>query len=231
MGPEKRKIVSRVLAGGLLASVGLVVLLGIRYQELADRYEQLNERSRYPYPGLQLPRSELTTVGGEKVVIGASDSHQLLYFFTTTCPYCRRSVDTWRRVAQRAARDSRLGIIGVAFDSLEDTRAYVREHGLRGPVALAEGDERRIASLYRVGGVPLTVMLNPDGRVVYVRRGTFDRPDLVDSVFFALEPDDTADRPDADSLASAGGSSATPGISRGGDTGSPLSIIPPTGRK
>ena len=85
--------------------------------------------------------------------------------------------------------------------------------------------EKRKIAIQVLAGAP-----SPDGRVVYVRRGTFDRSDLVDSVFSALERDNAADRPDADSLASAEGWSAIPGISRGGDTGSLLSI-PPAGRK
>lgn len=79
--------------------------------------------------------------------------------------------------------------MGVSFESASATSTYREKTDLRAPIALTSGEEERVAALYRVRGVPLTLTVNDAGRVVHVHRGTFDDPADVDSLFSEMSLD------------------------------------------
>ena len=73
-----------------------------------------------------------------------------------------------RRLAGRGT------IVGVSWnDSSEDSREFVREHGVRFPVVRdVDGD---FASAYGITGLPETFVIDPQGRVVALKRSQLTR--------------------------------------------------------
>lgn len=180
------KFLSRIGAlAGFSAAVALVVVLALQKQRLEDRYNALRERLTSPQPGFRLPWVPARTLAGESVTLGRPDSArlQILFFYTTTCPHCRVTVPAWNSVAQQVADAE---VLGVQLDSPHRAAAYRDSVGLRYSVvpfdsALAV----RVTDWYRIGGVPLTIVADHDGRATYARRGRIETPEASDSIVAA----------------------------------------------
>ncbi len=174
----------------LAAAVVLVVLLALQQRSLSERYATLRERTLSLHTGLYVPTFQTRTLQGDSVTIGATEpaAKQVLFFFTTTCPYCRASLPAWNRVASRIREKGDATVYGVALDSLHLVHQYVREHDLRFPVVLLP--ERKLARIYRITGVPLTAVLDNEGRVVYSRAGEFAVQQAIDSLLASVQEHD-----------------------------------------
>lgn len=88
-------------------------------------------------------------------------------FFASWCGPCSVEApllnDLQRRLAGRGT------IVGIAWnDTTEDTRDFVREHGVRYPIV--RDVDRAFGDAYDVKGVPETFVLDPRGRVVALSR-------------------------------------------------------------
>jgi peroxiredoxin len=183
--------VSSVL--GLSAAVALLVMLGAQNRTLKQQYADLVERTTEPYPGLLVPMFEATTLEGDLVTIGQApaDGWQVLFFFTTTCPYCRATLPAWNRIAAQVSRRGGIGVYGIQLDSAYRAREYIEEHGVSFPVVtLPPGNlAQRLVAWYRIRGVPLTLVVDEDGRVGFVRVGEITAPEALDSVLAAVAAD------------------------------------------
>ena len=170
----------------LAAALVLVVVLARQQQVLRARYDELNRRLQWPHVGMFVPTFRAATLDGDSVTIGrvGGGGRQVLFFLTTTCPYCIQSLESWRALA--AACDSLDGVdvYVVSLDSIAETRLYVGRHRLRAPVAFLP--EAKLAALYRAHRVPVTMVVDSAGRVRYARRGVFEGREARDSVLAAL---------------------------------------------
>lgn len=169
----------------LAAAAALLVALSLENRRLRAVATDLFERSAEPHAGLVVPILDARHVEGGRLTIGApgEGERQLLFFFTTTCPYCLASVPAVKEIAATLAADSTVALYGVALDTLPATRDYVEAHGLGFPVATADA---RAAALYRVRRVPQLTVIGPDGRVVYTRQGVLEDRLALDSVLAAV---------------------------------------------
>lgn len=93
--PEVSRVVLTGLGAVLLA--GTVLALGVQNRSLKERQRAIVRRFTQPHPGMLVPAFTTTTMAGDTITIGANvdDGRQVLYFFTTTCTYCR---STWGAV-------------------------------------------------------------------------------------------------------------------------------------
>jgi peroxiredoxin len=157
---------------GGAASV-LVVVLGLRLRDLTDEVRHLRFERNLPQVGDVTPLVRAPLLDGDSVDLGrpAGGRRQVWFVFTTTCPLCRASVPGWKAAFARLGEDSTVQALGVSLDAVSVTRTYAREHALPFPVALLS-DPIAVAML-RIPGVPLTLTLNPVGRIMMVRAGTF----------------------------------------------------------
>jgi peroxiredoxin len=181
-----RRLPTIVLAIALGLACLLVVVLALQNRQLQRRYGELLARTRPPNPGLYAPAARLPTLQGDSVTIGEPPpgGQQLLFVFTTTCPYCRASLAAWEAIAGVARSSAGTEVYGVSLDSLPPTRKYVETHKLSFPVlALPPG---RLPVLYRAYTVPLTMIIDADGRVAYSRLGLLAGQVAVDSVVAAM---------------------------------------------
>lgn len=168
-----------------LLSVALVSL-ALEHRALRTEYAELLERALWPYPGMYVPSFDAISVDGAlELTVGAmpDDDRQLIFVFTTTCPYCRASLPAWQRIDSLLGPDTTIAVLGVSLDGPLETRAYVSEHALRFPVVtFPDGRTRRV---YRARTVPQVLVVGAGGRIAYVRRGSLDTGIAVDSVIHA----------------------------------------------
>jgi cytochrome c biogenesis protein CcmG, thiol:disulfide interchange protein DsbE len=95
------------------------------------------------------------------------DGYVVVNFFASWCPPCREEAPLLNRLQRSLAGHGT--IVGVAWnDASGDTRAFVREHGVRYPVV--RDVDGAFAKAYGVKGMPETFVIDPRGRVVALQR-------------------------------------------------------------
>jgi peroxiredoxin len=121
---------------------------------------------------------------GRAVLIGENTQGvaQVLFFFTTTCPFCRDMVPVWREITERLSVGE-AEVYGIALDSVHLVRAYRAEHTLPYPVVALS--DRKVATLYRISAVPVMLVVDNVGDVVFARYGLIDSPATLDSIITA----------------------------------------------
>lgn len=185
--------ITRILPyAALMAAVALVVVLAKQKGDLITRYEQLQAQYvkalREPVTNSFLPPFQSSTLDGRPVTIGQlpQPGKQVLFVYTTTCPYCRATLPAWKRIA--AAADTmtvaKVQVYGVSLDSADVTRRYEQANAL--PYPTLRFPEERYVAMYRAGAVPLTLVLDETGRTVYSRVGEISTPAAIDSVLAAV---------------------------------------------
>ena len=169
-------------------SLALIVVLARQNRLLRSANLQLFERATRPYAGFTVPEFRTATLEGDSVTLGrlsGDETGQLLFFFTTTCGFCKRTIPTWNTLAMRANDDfdSRAAIYGVVLDSgnVED---YVKTNGVAFPVVRLH--DARALTLYRAKAVPLTVLIGPKGRIRLAHFAEFTKSTTLDSLHEAL---------------------------------------------
>ena len=186
-GTRHTRWIQPILMLTIVISVGLLVRVALGKQAAEERERRLFDRTQNPRAGVYVPIYETTSITGESVRLGDPEpgTRQVLLFFNTTCPYCLNSVPTWNALTGLADSRDDVTAIGVALDSTHLVTAYRSDHDLRYPVV--ELDDPRFVRLFRVTTVPLTMVIEPDGRVAYARRGQFASQVFVDSVRAVLD--------------------------------------------
>jgi peroxiredoxin len=185
----------------LVVAAALVVVLGQQKRGLIGQYNDLQQRYyralREPLPNSFLPAFQTATLDGRPVTIGQlpQSGRQVLFVYTTTCPYCKASLPAWRRIASVADTLSspRAQVYGVSLDSADATRKY--EVANRLPYPSVRFPEQKLISMYRAGAVPMTLVLDQNGRTVYSRVGELRAPAAIDSVLTALRQKDPPPAP------------------------------------
>jgi peroxiredoxin len=167
----------------------LVVILALRVRDLTDELRRLRFERNLPRVGDMVPDARLGVLGADSVDLGSvgTGRRQVWLVFNTTCPICAATMKVWNAAAARLRQDSTVLVLGVSLDSAALTEPYVREHQLIFPVALLDG--ARAAGVYRIRGVPVTVVVDQAARVRLVRPGRFT-PAAADSLirFLAADP-------------------------------------------
>ncbi len=137
--------------------------------------------------GSNLPDFELHAVQGDALGGGALRFHQLLgggrpvvlNFWAGLCPPCQREMPDFQRLS--AQYGERILILGVdigpqtGLGSNEDGANLVRDLGVTYPIATTE--DTGVLRAWEVLGMPTTVFISADGRVMQRWTGllTFDK--------------------------------------------------------
>jgi len=83
-----------------------------------------------------------------------------------------------------AAGGPAVQLYGVSLDSLAETERYARSHALTFPIT--RFTSQKVRRLYKAKSVPLAVVLDEEGRVLYSRTGVLTSGAVSDSLFEAI---------------------------------------------
>ena len=186
MTPE---LVRRLAARGVFVlALALIWVLAMQLREARARFADLAQRYREPHPGMYVPTVAASDLAAHSVLIGDSTpgARQLVFVFTTECPYCRASLPAWSRLAAAAEsmRSPPVRVLGVSLSALDSTRAYATEHHLAFPIV--RFPEHKLVYVYRSQTVPVTMVIEAPGRVVYAHVGQLTDTLIEDSLLAAL---------------------------------------------
>lgn len=126
------------VAAALAAAVALVAVLGMQRRAQDERYAALLRDTSLPRGRMYVPTFTAPTVDGSSVTVGErrDGGKQVLFLFTTTCPYCKASLPAVREVALAAAQELAPGatMYGIVLDSLSLAAEYASVNDLRFPI-------------------------------------------------------------------------------------------------
>lgn len=175
----------------LVLLIGSTVVLARQNRQLMRDNGELFERATRPYVGMVVPVATAVSLQGDTISLGAPERsvRQVLLFFTTTCSFCRSAIPVWRSLATRVSTIAQARVYGVALDSTDSLAAYVEHAGLEFPIV--QPSYPRFLHLYRSKAVPLTMVVNDSGRVLYARFGVLDSLVHFDSLLAILAEPNT----------------------------------------
>jgi thiol-disulfide isomerase/thioredoxin len=100
-------------------------------------------------------------------------------FWASWCPPCREEIPGLLRIQSRFAANG-LQVVGIAVDSVAKSAQAASEMGITYPVLVAETQiieiTRRLGN--RAGGLPFTVVLDREGRLVATHLGLLSEAQL-----------------------------------------------------
>ncbi len=137
-------------------------------------------------PPVAAPDFTLATLdGGEGALSDHRGSWVVLTFWATWCGPCRFEMPTLERLHRERAERG-LAVVGVALDAEgAAVGPFVREHGLSFPILLDPRGE--VGRGYQAESIPLTYLIDPEGRIVGLSRGARDWWALAPTLDRALE--------------------------------------------
>jgi peroxiredoxin len=103
----------------------------------------------------------------------------LLNFWATWCEPCEQEMPAMERLYERLPRD-RFELVAVSIDEEPaPVLEFVERYSLRFPIVLDPG--KKVAGAYQTMGVPESLLIGPDGRIVerYVGPREWDAPEYV----------------------------------------------------
>lgn len=148
--------------------LALLALCAVTWS-LAQDNRQLRAASTPQEPGpalgTQLTTIDILDANGESRPFSLQDTakDRLVFVFTTTCPFCKENQAAWK--ALQAQAGSSIDVVGLSLSGRQDTLDYARDQALSYRVAVA-ADPQQVSAAWEIPGVPLTLRLDPEGRVV-----------------------------------------------------------------
>lgn len=108
----------------------------------------------------------------------------VLHFWASWCPYCRGEIPKLLKIHEQHSSQG-VTILTVSIDrDLEQLKAFVQQAGLPYSVIPDVLSTSSLASTYGIRGIPMTYILDRDGRVAFQ---SFGSTDLVGAVQYLLE--------------------------------------------
>jgi peroxiredoxin len=120
--------------------------------------------SKQPAPDFDLQDLRGTTV---KLSQFRGDRPVMLYFWATWCPSCVSVKPHIAKVRERVSEKD-MQILGINVgegDSLEKLKRYQEGHPVAWPILYDEGS--KVSRSYQVRGIPMFVLVNKEGMIVY----------------------------------------------------------------
>ncbi len=188
--PRRRRHATRLI----LALIAVPCVFGIQYsvlfyvfmpalgrQKMAEinslRAEGVADASIIQL-GDSVPPFSLMTADGDVFSLPENDKVTLINFFATWCGPCKNELPHIERMwaANKSNEHFRMLVIGRE-ETTESVREYRDQNGFSFPIA-ADPD-RSVYSLFARESIPRTLVVSPDGGIVYSKAG-FAEDDLIE---------------------------------------------------
>ncbi len=159
-----------------------LLLLGLLAASCAGAGEPINFYA--------MPAAPFAQPGGGSLQLDSLKGRPaVINFWATWCPPCREELPLLVKVHKRFGK--KVGFLGLAVeDNVEFVGEYAGAYGLRYPVAA--GRDPAIALMQALGneqaGMPFTVVVDGEGRVVYSKRGVVTEKALTQALTPLLRP-------------------------------------------
>jgi peroxiredoxin len=178
----------RLFLLGVVIVAVTVCVLGLQNRKLRSEQRAILHRFLQPHPGMLVPEFVARSLRGDTVTVGTTsdDSRQVLFFFSTSCVHCTKSLPhiAWLSDSLSSTPALRSRVIAIAMDSGAPLRRFVDSTGFRIPVF--EMPSSRLGLLYRVRAVPQVIVLDSSGHTVYARAGSLASSGAMDSILSAV---------------------------------------------
>lgn len=180
-----KRLTKPIPLAALVAVAALVGLLayGVSSKGTDDSLDKaVASGERPPAPALDLPRLD---GGGRASLADFRGKVVLVNYWASWCPPCRSEAPLLERWHRRMLKGGGT-VLGIdVLDTSDDATAFVREHGLTYP-NLRDGDGKT-QGRFGVAGYPESFVIDRQGRVAALRRGTVDDEFMRTSVVPLLE--------------------------------------------
>jgi beta-lactamase regulating signal transducer with metallopeptidase domain/peroxiredoxin len=136
----------------------------------AVRVPDVHLRSlNYPKVGESAPLFEAKTFDGGTIKL--ADLHGkvvLLDFWATWCSPCVAQLPQVQQIYETFRGDDRFAMIGMSLDwDIERAKSFLAQRQLKWPqVSLGNMDTSAIVKQYGVGSIPMTVLIDPEGKII-----------------------------------------------------------------
>lgn len=148
-------------------------------------------------PEVQLPTHRpafsLPNMQGESVSISRWDGKPLLInFWATWCPPCREEIPLLKDLQTRYGEQG-LQVIGIAVDDMDKVRDYAATMDFNYPILVGQQEAVRVANQFGLDlyGLPVSVLVTADGRIVERHRGIISEAEAVALLAKILPPQQT----------------------------------------
>lgn len=183
--PKRRRHAIRLI----LAIIAVPCLAGIQYsvlffvflpalgrQQMAEinaaRAEHLAKTS-ITLVGDSVPQFSLTTADGDEFSLPENGKVILINFFATWCGPCQLELPHIERIWEANKNDEHFRLLVIGREETTDSvREYRDKNGFTFPIA-ADPD-RSVYSLFANESIPRTMIVSPDGRIVYSKAGFYE---------------------------------------------------------
>ncbi len=123
--------------------------------------------------GDTIPKCSLTTIDGHTISLPLRGKVVLINFFATWCGPCQMEMPHIERIWSELRNDDHFRLVVVGREETAETvRAYHQQHGFSFPIAA--DPEREVYSLFAKELIPRTIIVSPEGQVVYSNAGFYE---------------------------------------------------------
>ena len=125
--------------------------------------------------------------GGTKRIADWRGKVVLVNFWATWCPPCREEIPLFMETQTRYGKAG-LQIVGIAIDNRDDVAAYRDGLMMNYPVLIAADDGIALMERFgnRLGSLPYSLVLGPDGEVLSRKHGAYSKTELDQAIQAAL---------------------------------------------
>ena len=154
----------------------LVYLPALGRQKMAEvnagRAEQLAATTLINV-GDTIPQTSLTTIDGETITLPMPGKVVLINFFATWCGPCLVELPHIEHIWSDLRHDDRFRLVVVGREETAETvLTFRQEHGFSFP--MAADPEREVYSLFAAEGIPRTMVVSPEGKIIYSKAGFYE---------------------------------------------------------